>query len=102
MQNLLFALFGARENMAILVQNTWQKPTSSGYAMGNRCRPSWTSRSPDPEGRESATPFQGGSATSLLRETAHQPAICHFAKEIDARYVLRADRKKQYDRMDFK
>jgi hypothetical protein len=26
-------------------------------AKGNRCRPSWTSRFPDPEGRESATPF---------------------------------------------
>jgi len=26
-------------------------------ASGNRCRPRWTSRFPDPEGRESATPF---------------------------------------------
>ena len=74
----------------------------SEYARGNRCRPRWTSRFPDPEGRESATPFPCWRATSVLRETAHQPAICHFAEEIDARYVLRADRKKQYDRMGFK
>jgi hypothetical protein len=28
-----------------------------GYRIGNRCRPTSTSRSPDPEGRESAIPF---------------------------------------------
>jgi hypothetical protein len=72
------------------------------YANGNRNRPRWTSRFPDPEGRESATPFPCWRATSVLQETSHQPAICHFAKEIDARNVLRADRKMQYDRMDFK
>jgi len=51
-------------------------------ANGNRCRPSWTSRFLDPEGRESATPFPRWRATFLLRDMAHQAAPCHFAKEI--------------------
>jgi hypothetical protein len=55
-----------------------------------------------PSFRESATPAPCWRATSVLQETAHQPAICYFAKEIDASYVLRAGRKKQFDRMDFK
>jgi hypothetical protein len=32
----------------------------SASGKGNRSRPSWTSRFPDPEGRESATPFPCG------------------------------------------
>jgi len=32
--------------------------TRRGWAKGNRCCPRWTRRFPDPEGRESATPFR--------------------------------------------
>jgi len=45
---------------------TGRKPRSrmrGGYAGTNRCRPRWTSRFPDPKGRESATPFLSWTAT---------------------------------------
>jgi hypothetical protein len=35
-------------------------------------------------------------------ERPREPATRHCAKEIDARYALRVDRKKRYDRTDFK
>jgi hypothetical protein len=54
---------------------------------GNRCRPSWTSRFPDREGMESATPFPLWRATFLSRDMAHEAVPCPFAKEIDALQV---------------
>src|SRR5580704_3009340 len=57
MSNLSFTFFGDSENLANVVQNVWPNATRSGSARGNRCRPRWTSRFPDPEGRESAIPF---------------------------------------------
>jgi hypothetical protein len=47
----------------------------------------WTLRSPDPEGRESTVPFLSWRATFLFRDMADQAVPCHFAMEVDARYV---------------
>jgi hypothetical protein len=55
-----------KESCHVVSRVTWNKHligrklssrVRGGYARGNRCRPRWTSRFPDPEGRESATPF---------------------------------------------
>jgi hypothetical protein len=56
------------------------------FAKGNRCRFKWTSRSPDPEGGESATPFPCWRATFLLPDMTHQAVPRHIAKEINARH----------------
>ena len=55
--------------------------------MGNRCRPSWTLRFPDLGDKESMIPFLRWRITLLLRDVAHKAIPCHFAKEMDARYM---------------
>jgi hypothetical protein len=48
------------------------EPNRRWMRTGSRCRPSWTSRIPDPEGRESAASFPCLRATSLRWEMAQQ------------------------------
>jgi hypothetical protein len=61
--------------------------TGLAFCLGrsNRCRPSWTSRFPDPEGMESAIPFPRCRATLLYRGMAPEAVPCPIAKELDAR-----------------
>jgi len=47
--------------------------------MGNQCRPNWTSRFPDPEGRESATPFDDHTAETVVVRANAGKALRVFA-----------------------
>ncbi len=51
-------LWGWEMDMSHEIESTLTRLCGcSGCARGNRCRSRWTLRLPDPEGRESATPF---------------------------------------------
>src|ERR1700676_618451 len=59
---------------------------SANAALPQR-HPSWTSRFPDPEGRELAIPVLCWGANFLLRDMAYRVVTCHFVEEIDGRFV---------------
>ena len=67
-------IFGARDVREPEPGRPLSWSVHSGYAMGNRCRPSWTSRSPDPEGRESATSFPSWLCIHVLPASVVPPS----------------------------